>query len=692
MMVTCGTAYAAEAVHNNHKACGASGTCTHLGDTHNEEQTWTAWNGGKLSGNKGEVLYLYLADNVTVAEGIKIENQTVYLCLNGYTLTIDKKDAKGAEWLFEINQGGVLYLSDCGSNGSLANADGGGIMHIHEGTVNMYGGSISNQNLAQKNERVGCIFVHGDDKASSSNSAFNMYGGSITNNNVAITLEDKDKDKQNSSGAAGINVNLGRANLYGGTISGNTTTITNDSDTYVAGGGVSVGSKGSLTVYGGSVTDNKIGNDPDNVHLAADKTIALGNGFSNTETQKIGVTIDGVTADDLPKVFLNSGSALNPQKVNYFFSDDDFGVGIQESTKGIFTTVYTVTVKNGQAIGGVTDGKAQTDAQVTVTANEPEAGYVFAGWSSDDGVTFADRTAVTTTFTMPDKNVTVTANYKLNSYTITAAAKPSEGGTASVSGTTNEDGTYNHGTQVTLTATANAGYAFVNWTKGDVVASTNVEYSFAVTESGAYTANFAKGDYTIEYDLGGGALPEGRNNPIVYSVDTESFVLAEPVKTGYEFIGWTGSNGEAPQKEIGVQKGSTGNKRYVAHYKPVVYTIVYELDGGSAGGQNPPTYTIETPAFALKNPTREGYVFAGWTGTNGETPQMSVTIAQGSTKDRAYKANWKAVVPAAKPTLVPDVSKLPQTGDNSHMILWLAMGLFSAGGFVLMQRKKGSRN
>lgn len=51
---------------------------------------------------------------------------------------------------------------------------------------------------------------------------------------------------------------------------------------------------------------------------------------------------------------------------------------------------------------------------VTVTAND-RSGYTFTGWSSEDGVGFADSKAKTTTFTMPAKSVTVKANYTRNS-------------------------------------------------------------------------------------------------------------------------------------------------------------------------------------------------------------------------------------------------------------------------------------
>ena len=76
----------------------------------------------------------------------------------------------------------------------------------------------------------------------------------------------------------------------------------------------------------------------------------------------------------------------------------------------------------------------------------------------------------------------------------------------------------------------------------------------------------------------------------------------------------------------------------------VTYSITYELDGGEPIGNNPTSYTGESE-ITLSNPTKDGYTFLGWTGSNGNTPEETVTIAKGSTGDRNYKANWQQNAP-----------------------------------------------
>ena len=80
-----------------------------------------------------------------------------------------------------------------------------------------------------------------------------------------------------------------------------------------------------------------------------------------------------------------------------------------------------------------------------------------------------------------------------SSYDVTVSANPANGGT--VTG----EGTYDAGATATLTATANEGYTFSNWTKNGTVVSSNATYSFTVNaaNSGAYVANFTINSYTV---------------------------------------------------------------------------------------------------------------------------------------------------------------------------------------------------
>ena len=90
----------------------------------------------------------------------------------------------------------------------------------------------------------------------------------------------------------------------------------------------------------------------------------------------------------------------------------------------------------------------------------------------------------------------------------------------------------------------------------------------------------------------------------------------------------------------------TGNELSALAGKTLLpaYTITYDLAGGSVATANHTTYTIESAAITLNNPTREGYSFAGWTGTDLDAATTTVTIAHGSSGDRSYTATWKKLL------------------------------------------------
>nr|MBQ8252443.1 leucine-rich repeat protein [Lachnospiraceae bacterium] len=94
---------------------------------------------------------------------------------------------------------------------------------------------------------------------------------------------------------------------------------------------------------------------------------------------------------------------------------------------------------------------------------------------------------------------------------------------------------------------------------------------------------------------------------------------------------------------------------------PVTYQITYDLSGGEmkADETNPETYTADD-VITLKNPVREGYVFAGWTGTDISDVAEDVSIPIGSYGDREYKATWRKLLTHEDVTI--DVAEQTYTG------------------------------
>ena len=228
----------------------------------------------------------------------------------------------------------------------------------------------------------------------------------------------------------------------------------------------------------------------------------------------------------------------------------------------------------------------------------------------------------------------------------------------------------------TLPIPSRTGYTFTGWTGSNgSTPQKSVTIAKGSTGNKSYTANWSVNKVSIAYNTSGGTLNSSEysinqwgyvqnksNNPWFHVVtygskddpyNASTFGLT---RTGYTFVRWqnekTGTNyDQDTQYDSTVYQGSsssetTANTSSVNCYVKAIwslnnYSIGYNLNGGSISGQKT-SYNVTTESFTLPTPTRTGYTFTGWTGSNGSTPQKSVTIAKGSTGNKSYTANWSA--------------------------------------------------
>ena len=149
---------------------------------------------------------------------------------------------------------------------------------------------------------------------------------------------------------------------------------------------------------------------------------------------------------------------------------------------------YDVIVSvNPESAGSVTgDGNYNHGEEVTLTATANE-GYKFVNWTESGEVVSEDAEY---TFTITRERNLV-ANFSLLDYDVIVSVNPESA--CSVTGA----GNYNHGDNVTLTATPNEGYAFVNWTESGEVVSEDAEYSFVILKDRNLVANFSSEDIAL---------------------------------------------------------------------------------------------------------------------------------------------------------------------------------------------------
>jgi uncharacterized repeat protein (TIGR02543 family) len=199
----------------------------------------------------------------------------------------------------------------------------------------------------------------------------------------------------------------------------------------------------------------------------------------------------------------------------------------------------------------------------------PDVGYHFIdlfvdGIHSDSMISYTFENAVV--------NHTIDASFAINTYTLNITAT---NGTVAKNP---DQPTYDHGTNVELTATPSTGYHFVDWA-GDTTSSIT---PVTVTMDGnkTVTANFAINTYTLTVNATNGTVAKNPDQP-TYDYETTIELTATP-SMGYHFIDWTG---DAAGSVNPITVMMDGNKSITANFGLNSYTIT--ATAGLNGSINP---------------------------------------------------------------------------------------------------------
>jgi uncharacterized repeat protein (TIGR02543 family) len=121
--------------------------------------------------------------------------------------------------------------------------------------------------------------------------------------------------------------------------------------------------------------------------------------------------------------------------------------------------------------------------------------------------------------------------------------------------------------------------------------------------------------YTVTYDANGGEnAPESITKEYFATVNLSDVV---PTKTGYNFIGWSGSDGNA--YSAGSTYSANANLVLTAIWEIKVYSITYDANGGENTPESITKEHFETVYLSDVIPAKEGYTFMGWSGSDGNT-------------------------------------------------------------------------
>lgn len=434
------------------------------------------------------------------------------------------------------------------------------------------------------------------------------------------------------------------------------------------------------------------------------------NALYDIDSYDISYKLNGGTLDEAPTNYNVESEDIiipSPKKNGYSFigwttSDNkepkiDYkistgSIGDKELTANYEPIAYYISYNSSEGQGEMEKQEFAYNQTSKLNKNQfTKEGYTFIGWSTsiDGDVMFNDESEISNLSSKDKDVITLYAKWeiiKLNVkyYDLFGALLKSE--------------TVEYGNKsVAPEDMFIDGYTFEGWNPSLGV----------IREDTIYNAQYTINEYTIKYNFNTGSNDDAQE--IKYNVESDTITLPTPTRTGYTFLGWTGSNGLKPQLEVIIHKGSIDDKTYkanwvsnsykvslnanggvvnedyimisynslygtiptptrvgytfegwyyndtlitedsiqdkefdhelVANWKTIQYDITYNLAGGTASPLQT-SYNIESDSFVLPIPTRTGYTFTGWTGTDLSSLSKNVTINKGTIGNRSYTANW----------------------------------------------------
>ncbi len=315
-----------------------------------------------------------------------------------------------------------------------------------------------------------------------------------------------------------------------------------------------------------------------------------------------------------------TGSIQTSENPVFVVMDSDKSITANFALKELTVTTSSNPPEGGTTTGG---GIYKYGTQVTVNAT-PSEGYKFVNWTENNVI--VSTTQQYAFVITSDRNLV--ANFEKLRYTVVTSANPHEGGT------TSGDGEYFYGDNVTVIATPNTGYEFINWTENNVIVSTSKQFIFTINGNRNLVANFKR----IKYTVSTSARPQ---NGGTTSGDGEYFhgetvtVTATP-NFRFVFESWTENNtivSTSTQYTFTIES----NRNLVANFELKAFTIaanVIPADGGVVEGTGNYKYG-ETAVLTAK--AAYGFKFVEWR-ENGNPISTDTVLTFSVESNRTFDA------------------------------------------------------
>jgi uncharacterized repeat protein (TIGR02543 family) len=250
-------------------------------------------------------------------------------------------------------------------------------------------------------------------------------------------------------------------------------------------------------------------------------------------------------------------------------------------------------------------------------------GYTFKGWYTKT----SGGTKITTK-TVPTKDVTYYAQWKIKQYKASFKANGGKANKTSIK--------KNYNSKIgTLPTATRTGYKFLGWYT-ETTGGTKIKTSTKITQNMVCYAQWEIKQYTVKFNAAGGKVssPSLKKD---YNKTIETLPTA--AKSGNIFDGWyTAKSGGSKVK---ASTKITKNVTYYAHWT-AAWTVKFDSNVIDEMGpvENPPTKLVKKKAAVgtLDVLSQDGYVFSGWyTKASGG---MKINTTTKPTKDVTYYAHW----------------------------------------------------
>ena len=314
-----------------------------------------------------------------------------------------------------------------------------------------------------------------------------------------------------------------------------------------------------------------------------------------------------------------------------------------------FTLTYTAGA-NGTISGTSPQTVASGGSGTPVTA-VPNTGYHFVQWS--DGSTANPRTDTNVT-----GNISVTASFAINTYTLTYTA----GANGTITGTSPQS--VNHGANGTpVTATPNTGYHFVQWSDGSTA---NPRTDTNVTGNISVTASFTINTYTLTYTAGANGTITGTSPQTVNHGANGTPVTATP-NTGYHFVQWSDGSTANPRTDTNV----TANISVTASFAINTYTLTYTAGAnGTITGTSPQIVNHGANGTPVTASPNTGYHFVQWSDGSTSNPRTDTNVTANITVSASFAINTYTVTATAgaNGTIAPASQVVNHNGTASFTV------------------------